>query len=265
MSVVVVGLGPMGAGIGHHLAELGFDVVGVELDAQRAAEWAGRHGTVYTELERVPWHSVEAVVVAVRLLAHARSALEVVAGIAGDRPVRIVMVTTLAVSDARAYLPTLPAAWRVFEFPVSGGPEGARAGTLSAMLAGPVPSGFERELLEGIAARIFPVPNYGDPAALKLLNNTLGAYIAMATGRMIELAERLGIDPRRFLEVARASSGQSWMADHFEVFHHPLLIKDVELLLGDEAPLPVIDMNRPQELDELVERVRARLAEGIAR
>jgi 3-hydroxyisobutyrate dehydrogenase-like beta-hydroxyacid dehydrogenase len=265
MSVVVVGLGPMGAGIGHHLAEVGFEVVGAELDPQRAAEWAGQDFTAYTDLEQVPWQAADAVVVAVRLLAHAQSALEVIARMAGDRPLRIVVVTTLAVSDARAYLPTLPAAWRVFEFPVSGGPEGARAGTLSAMLAGPAPSGFERELLEGIASRIFPVPSYGDPAAFKLLNNTLGAYVASATGQMIELAERLGIEPAQFLEVARASSGQSWMADHFEVFHHPLLIKDVELLLGDEAPLPVVDLNRPQELDELVGRVRARLAEGSAR
>lgn len=262
MSIAVIGLGPMGGGVGLHLHDLGREVIGVELDPARADEWSAQGPKSYTTPSEVPWEEVDTVIVAARLIDQVRDSLAPLIATQGQRPLRVVIITTLAVSDAREYLPTLPRAWRVFEFPVSGGPEGARDGSLSAMLAGPVPDDDERDILDAIAVRIFETSAYGEPAALKLLNNTLGAYVAMATGQLSELAGRFGISAQKFLEVARASSGQSWMADHFEVFHHPLLIKDVHLLRHDLPRLPVIDLNDPDQLDGVVLRVRADLSTG---
>lgn len=264
MRVVVLGLGPMGGGIGAHLAERGHEVLGVDIDPDRAAQWSGGIRPVSSALEDVPWADAEALVVGVRLYEHVRAALEVVARSAADRPLAVVVITTLAVSDARELPERVPEAWRIFELPVSGGPEGARTGALSAMLAGPVLEPAERALIDDIAQHVFLTEGYGEPAALKLLNNTLGAYVAASTATMLELAETLGIAPARFLEVARASSGQSWMADNFPAFHHLLLIKDVGLLQRDVAELPVVDLADPERLDAVVVRARALLgAEGV--
>lgn len=263
MSIAIVGLGPMGGAVGHHLHDLGHDVVGLDLDTARAVEWAAPGRQAFTSAAALPWTDVDTVIIAVRLIEHIRASVDSIAPLLSGRPVTVIVITTLAVSDAREYLPALCAEWRVFEFPVSGGPEGARTGTLSAMLAGPEPTAAERGVLGGIASWIFPTSAYGEPAALKLLNNTMGAYVALATGRMAQVAESLDVPAATFLAVARASSGQSWMADHFEVFHHPLLIKDVRLLLEDVTSLPVVDLNEPDQLDDVVRDIRERLGQEV--
>ena len=77
--------------------------------------------------------------------------------------------TTLAPEDARRIFAAAPDSWRVFEAPVSGGPAGARQGSMTIFLGGPPTTDAEDRLLSDISGRVFkdvpaptnlPVPPY---------------------------------------------------------------------------------------------------------
>lgn len=258
--ILVIGLGAIGANIGLRLAEQGHEVGGLEFDVARAREWAGQASSpAWTSFVDVPWSSVETVIIAVRLVDQLRSCMRDILEGSGTNPLSVFVVTTLAFSDARALLPTMPRQWRVLESPISGGPQAARAGTMTVFLAGPRPTELERAMLGELSSRVFETSGYGQPAMLKLLNNTLGAYNAISTAHMIGLAEKLGVDSAQFLSVVSASSGQSWMSDNFDNFHHELLFKDVRLLQQDVGDLPVVDFTETGTLDDFIESTRRQI------
>ncbi|GED88941.1 hypothetical protein TNCT6_60260 [Streptomyces sp. 6-11-2] len=169
-------------------------------------------------------------------------------------PLTAFVVTTLAAEDARRILPSAPDSWRVFEAPVSGGPRGARDGTLTTFLSGPAPTDAEERLLADISGRVFRMRNYGEAATVKLLNNTLGTFNLLSTAHILNLAARIGIPAKEFLEVIRVSSGQSWMSDNFSEVQYDLLLKDVGLLRGEIGSLPATDLSGDVEQEILQAR-----------
>lgn len=255
-SVVVVGLGPIGAGVGAALAERGARVFGVEPDSERAAAWAAETGMpVAGRLDEGPDRDdVDVVIVAVRLAAQVWSVLDALP--VGDGPVLV--LTTLALADARA-LAGSP--HRIVEAPVSGGPRGARDGALTVFLHArtPLTPAAER-VVEDIAGTVFRFDAPGLPAVAKLTNNTLAGYIALAVAGMADVAAAAGLDHAGFLAVVAASSGQSWMGDHFAEFRQDLLFKDVELLQQDVPELPVIHMAGVAGRAAEIESARRRMA-----
>lgn len=113
------------------------------------------------------------------------------------RPLTVFVHTMLAPKDARAIFSSAPASWRAFEAPVSGGPHGARQGSMTIFLAGPTSSEAEDKMLANISGRVFRMQSYGQPALAKLLNNALATYNLAATARMLNLAAEHGV-PKPF-------------------------------------------------------------------
>ena len=174
------------------------------------------------------------------------------------QPLTVFVHTTLAPDDARRIFSSAPASWRAFEAPVSGGPKGARQGTMTIFLSGPATTGTEDRLLADISGRVFRMHSYGQPALVKLLNNTLATYNLAATARMLNLAAKHGVPRQDFLDVVGVSTGQSWMSDNLIDVQYDLLLKDVGLLRGELGSLPAADLGDGVELEIL----RARAALG---
>lgn len=129
----------------------------------------------------------------------------------------------------------------LIDAPISGGPSRARDGRLTIMAAGP-DSALQRAatVLDALATRVVAVgPRVGDGARAKLVNNLLAGINLAAAAEAFALAERLGLDPARVLEIVRGSSGQSWiledripraLAGDFEPRAHTrILAKDLHL------------------------------------
>jgi 3-hydroxyisobutyrate dehydrogenase len=96
---------------------------------------------------------------------------------------------------------------------MSGGPARAREGSMSLMVACQ-DAAFERSrlLLEVLSNKVFRVGTRpGDGARTKLVNNLLAAINLAGAAEAIALAERLGLDAARTLDVIEQSSGQSWI------------------------------------------------------
>jgi L-threonate 2-dehydrogenase len=128
--------------------------------------------------------------------------------------------------------------------PISGGPARARDGTMSLMVACD-DALFDRHqpLLRTLGSRLFRVGTRpGDGARTKLVNNLLAAVNLAGTAEAIALAERLGLDAHRTLDVIAQSSGQSWIGsdrmaralqgDFAPRAHTTLLAKDSVLAMA---------------------------------
>jgi 3-hydroxyisobutyrate dehydrogenase len=139
--------------------------------------------------------------------------------------------------------------------PVSGGTNGAAAGTLTVM-AGADPPVFERArpFLEAFGRLIVHVGPVGAGDTIKAVNQALLAANIVTLGEGLTAMVKAGVDARRGLEVLNASSGRSFVSEALvpervltgawpSTFRLALLDKDVGIALdlvaqlGLEAPV----------------------------
>lgn len=257
---LLIGLGPIGGNIGAHLAELGQPVYGYDFNQELNRTWSEENKSpAGNDLAAVDWPAVASVHIAVRLANQVVAVFEALKAHT-DRPLTVFVHTTLAPKDARSIFSSAPDAWRAFEAPVSGGPKGAREGSMTIFLAGPAPTNAENKLLAAISGRVFRMDAYGQPALVKLLNNALATYNLAATARMLNLAAEHGVPAQNLAEIIGVSTGHSWMSDNLPDVQYDLLLKDVGLLRGELGTLPTGDLN--DEVEQAILQARARLAAG---
>lgn len=141
--------------------------------------------------------------------------------------------------------------------PVSGGPEGAKAGTL-AMMCGADDAVFERvrPLLEILGGNVVHVGPVGSGQVTKAVNQVViaGTYQALAEG--LALAAKTGTDPERVVQAISGGAARSWvlenrggnmLADSYPLgFKLALHLKDLRIALDTAAaagaPLPVASL-----------------------
>lgn len=99
---------------------------------------------------------------------------------------------------------------RLIDAPVSGGPQGAEAGTLSIMVGGAEEDiAAAMPLLERLGGRITAVGGVGAGHAVKALNNLLAATNLAAAAEVATAGRRFGLDPAVLMSVILSSSGAS--------------------------------------------------------
>jgi 3-hydroxyisobutyrate dehydrogenase len=99
---------------------------------------------------------------------------------------------------------------RFLDAPISGGPKGATAATLSIMVGGATEDFVAgRPIFEKLGTKIFHMGPVGAGSATKICNQVLtGVTHALVCEAMV-LGTKSGLDPRALYEVLRQSSGQS--------------------------------------------------------
>jgi 3-hydroxyisobutyrate dehydrogenase len=136
--------------------------------------------------------------------------------------------------------------------PVSGGTNGAVAGTLTVMVGGDAET-FARALpvLRAFGKRIVHMGPLGSGDAMKAVNNTLLGVNILALAESLTALVKAGVNPRLAVETLNASSGRSFVSevlvpervltgDWPKTFRLALLDKDVGICLGmlEELGLP---------------------------
>jgi 3-hydroxyisobutyrate dehydrogenase-like beta-hydroxyacid dehydrogenase len=98
----------------------------------------------------------------------------------------------------------------VLDAPVTGGPRGAEAGTLTIMVGGR-PDGFTRvlPLLRTLGELVCHMGGPGAGQATKLTNNVLAATHMAALAEAVALADSEGLDPAMVYEVISHGTGDS--------------------------------------------------------
>ena len=95
--------------------------------------------------------------------------------------------------------------------PVSGGVNGAAAGTLTFMVGGSnADFATMRPLFDIMGARAIHCGESGAGQAAKLCNNMILGVTMISTCEAFALADKLGLDRQKLFDVASTSSGSSW-------------------------------------------------------
>jgi 3-hydroxyisobutyrate dehydrogenase-like beta-hydroxyacid dehydrogenase len=138
--------------------------------------------------------------------------------------------------------------------PVSGGPPGAEAGTLTIMVGGETKDlDAVRLVLQAIGKKIVHCGPPGAGQGAKLVNQALVAIHTVAAFEALLVGRKLGLDLDTMVSILRSSSGGDWMLEnHLRIkalagdfepgFALDLLFKDLHLFLqtATEAQAPAL-------------------------
>ena len=144
----------------------------------------------------------------------------------------------------------------LIDAPVSGGPEGADAGTIAIMVGGPVEA-FEKvkPVLEAISPNIDHCGDIGNGHVVKLVNNTIAACNRLAMYEAVAMGRKYGLSLQTMSDVINKSSGRSGATERAlpamlegkqaSNFAIGLMLKDVGLAtkLGNNCGAPMMLAN----------------------
>jgi L-threonate 2-dehydrogenase len=255
----VIGVGAMGLAMALRLRDQGYGVMVCDIDASRTALAAAAGCTVVATpaaMAQACSHVVVAVVDALQMqqvLFGGDGASGVTAAVpaTGLTVLLCPTVAPQAVHSAAQQLRALGV--QVLDAPMSGGPQRAREGSMSLMVAGAEATyRASLPLLQTLASRLFFISTQpGDGARTKLVNNLLATVNLAGAAEALALALRLGLHGPTTLAVMAQSSGQSWIAsdrmaralaaDATVLARVALLAKDSALALACVGPVGNLD------------------------
>ena len=212
MELGFIGLGRMGSEISAHLIRAGHEVTAYDvreeatLEAERIGARTGRSPADVASRSEVIFTS----------LPHPNISREVILGeegiLAGARDGALLAETsTVSPSLIKELAPQVRAQGaELMDAAVSGGVQGAKAGTLTLMVGGSE-AGFERlkPLLEHFGKNVFHCGASGMGMLFKVVNNMLSHVNLAALTEAMALGVAAGADPDLLCDVIAVSSGRS--------------------------------------------------------
>ncbi|HZP70867.1 MAG TPA: NAD(P)-dependent oxidoreductase [Pseudolabrys sp.] len=210
--VAIIGLGLMGEVYARRLLAAKIPVIGFDIDPARGERLA--------EIGGVPVRSIADLAGPARCIAIAVFSTDQVEDVVenhllpalGDGSGKIVLCMSTCDPDRVAALAGRAASrgLRYLDVPVSGTSEQVRRGEGVALVGGdPAIADEVQDVLEALFARRFHVGDVGDGGRAKLAVNLVLGLNRLALAEGLVFAERLGLDPGAFLEVARGSASYS--------------------------------------------------------
>ena len=205
MRIGFIGLGNMGAPMAQNLAKAGFEVFGfdtqdVKVDlikiVSTSKECASNSDVVITMLPNGEILKS----VATTIIQHMRHGAIFI----DCSTVDVESAKSVAeMSESYGIIP--------LDAPVSGGIGGAKAGTLTFMVGGPM-EGFNKakKLFDIMGQKAVHCGNSGNGQSAKICNNMILGATMIATCEAFSLADKLGLDRQSMYDVVSTSSGYSW-------------------------------------------------------
>ncbi|WP_058955163.1 3-hydroxyisobutyrate dehydrogenase [Kocuria rhizophila] len=212
-TITWIGLGHMGAPMSANLVAAGHDVRGFDLS--EAAMAAAREGGVQTfSTMGEALDGAEVVITMLPKGEHSRAVYLGEDGVLALAPKDALLVDSSTIDVATAeqlHRAASEAGFAFVDAPVSGGISGAAAGTLTFMIGGEEQHARRaEEVVQPMAGRVVHTGAAGTGQAAKIVNNMMLFICLEACSEGSVLADRLGLDPRVFWEIASVSSGNSW-------------------------------------------------------
>ena len=229
-SVGFIGLGIMGLPMARNLMKAGFELTVVGGHAKGAVEELRAAGAVVVAS---PAEAAATTELVVTCLPDTPDVREVVTGaeglLAGAKPGLIVIDhSTIAPMAAREIAAACAEKGVAFlDAPVSGGQQGAVAGTLSIMAGGDAEA-LQRAMpaLEAMGKKIVHVGASGAGQFTKACNQIICAITWQAIGEGMALGVKAGVDPAKMLEAVSAGAARCWALE----------VRTPRLLDGDFKP-----------------------------
>lgn len=211
MKIAFIGLGNMGGGMAANLAKAGHEVRAFDLSEEALAR-AVEAGCTRAASAAEAVSGAEAVVTMLPAGKHVASVYESEVFPNAAPGTLLLDCSTIDVATARANIEAATAKGLVaVDAPVSGGIAAANAGTLTFMVGG-TDTGFARAepILAKMGKAVIHAGDAGAGQGAKICNNMLLGASMVATCETLALAQKLGLDPQKFFDIASVSSGQCW-------------------------------------------------------
>jgi 3-hydroxyisobutyrate dehydrogenase len=270
-----LGLGAIGRPMAAHLARK-MDLTVWNRTRARAEEFAARHGARVGKTPRETAAGAEVVVTCLPTSAEVEQLLDGPDGLEAGmaRGALLLDCTSGDPAASRRIAARLGARGVAFaDCPVSGGTNGAKAGTLTVMVgADDATFARARPVLEAFGRRIEHMGAVGTGQAVKAVNNALLAAHIIAFGEGFAALVKAGVPAGKALEIVNASSGRSFVSEVLapdrvlsgrwpRTFRLALLEKDVRIALsvldGNGVPGPLLHL-----VGEIFGQARAALGEA---
>jgi 3-hydroxyisobutyrate dehydrogenase-like beta-hydroxyacid dehydrogenase len=227
--VAIIGLGLMGEVYAQRLLDAGIAVTGFDIDPVRRARLAdigGKPVNTVAELAK----PASCIIIAVFSTDQVEDVIENhLLPVLGEKSSKIVLCMSTCDPDQVAALAARvsPRGIRYLDVPVSGTSDQVRRGDGVALIGGDVAVADEvKPVFDALFARRFHVGKIGDGGRAKLAVNLILGLNRMALAEGLVFAERLGLDPAAFLEVARGSASYSQVME----------TKGPKMVRGDFSP-----------------------------
>jgi len=216
MRIGFAGLGAIGRPMAVHLARA-YELTVWNRSSERGTRFAAEHGARAADTPRDLAAASEIVLTCLPTSAEVEHLLEGPDGLlAGLSPGDLLVDCTSGdPASSRRIARRLAASGVAFvDAPVSGGTNGAEAGTLTVMVGGDAQD-FARALpvLSAFGKRIVHMGPVGTGHAMKAVNNGLLAVNILATGEGLAALVKAGIPASKAVEVLNASSGRSFVSE----------------------------------------------------
>lgn len=209
-----LGLGNMGMGMAKNILQAGFPLVAYDIQEEPLKKIK----TLGAQLGENPKEVAQKASVSIIAVLNYPQVEQVVLGERGlcegvSSGDLVIIASTIAPAEVKALARTLEKQGvKVLDAPISGGKEGAEAGTLTIMVGGEKAE-FERcrNIFEAMGKNIYYLGALGSGLSLKLVNNLLVAVNGLAVAEGMVLGVKAGLDPQMMLDIIPKSAGDSWM------------------------------------------------------
>ena len=209
--VAFIGLGNMGGGMAANLAKAGHEVRAFDL-SEAALLRAEERGCARAGSAAEAVAQAEAVVSMLPAGRHVREVYQ--SSVFGTAPTDAILMdcSTIDVGTAREVIALgRYQGYEMVDAPVSGGIAAAEGGTLTFMVGGDANAfGRARAFLDQMGKAVIHAGGPGAGQAAKICNNMLLGASMVATCETFVLAQKLGLDPQTFFDIASKASGQCW-------------------------------------------------------
>jgi 3-hydroxyisobutyrate dehydrogenase len=242
-----IGLGNMGGGMAANLAKSGAEVAAFDISAT-ALEKARTAGCAVAASAAEAVKGADAVITMLPAGQHVRLVYHDEVLPNAKQGALLIDCSTIDIdSTRRAAESADKLGFRFADAPVSGGVAAAEAGTL-AFMVGCADADFAdvEATLKPMAKAVIHAGGTGAGQSAKICNNMLLGISMLGVAEAFALAEKLGLAPERFFEIASASSGQCWSLTSYSPwpglvptspanrgydggFHTALMLKDLKL------------------------------------
>ena len=209
-----IGLGNMGMGMARNILQAGLPLVAYDIqeDPRKKIKLLG------AQLGENPKEVAQKASVSIIAVLNFAQVEQVVLGERGlsegaNSGDLVIIASTIAPAEVKKLARTLKKQGvKVLDAPISGGKEGAEAGTLTIMVGGEKAE-FERcrNIFEAMGRNIYYLGALGSGLSLKLVNNLLVAVNGLAVAEAMVLGAKAGLDPQMILDIIPKSAGDSWM------------------------------------------------------
>ena len=274
MKIAFIGLGNMGGGMAPNLVKAGHEVRAFDLSEAALAH--AREGGCATASSI--GEAVEGAEAVVSMLPNGAIVKDVYTShVIGRAPQEAILIdcSTIDVTTAREVEQlAAKAGYEMVDAPVSGGIAAAAAGSLTFMVGGSELAFIRAEsVLKSMGKAVIHAGGAGAGQAAKICNNMMLGIHMIGTCEGFAMAQRLGLDPQVFYDIASVSSGQSWSVtsycpvpgvgpqtpadnDYQGGFATALMLKDLRLAM-EAAEIAETDPKMGRRAKELYEAFEA--------